>query len=127
MKTIKLIKLKIEEVPERYARPYMEVVEPKNPLKINFLTDETTLAWQEETYTRESYPLERFGYGRYQEPFYIKKGQLKLVEEMFQEFIKKAEKRAILTAQKIIKDGGDWKDVQQKFGVTSIELIEEGL
>lgn len=126
MKTIKLIKLKIEEVPEKYARPYMETVEPKNPMKINFLTDETTLAWQEETYTRDAYPLEHFGYGRYNEPFYIKKGQLNLIEEMFKEFIKKAEKKAILTAQTIIKEGGDWKDVQRKFGITIRELMEEG-
>jgi len=82
--TIKVLKLEVEKVPINYAQPYVYMAK-KNPLKLTSFSIGEITPEATETFTKESYRLEVFGYKpNIRTKFYIKEGQL----ELFKSFIK---------------------------------------
>lgn len=83
----KIIKIEIEEVPEGYIKPYISLARKKYPMKLmSFVED--MLPTQDETFTREEYPLIMFGFSKkYRQGFYIKKEYQAMFEFIFKEFM----------------------------------------
>lgn len=105
----KIVKIEIEEVPEGYVRPYISFAKLKSPLTLMPFV-ENMLPTQEETFTREEYPLMMFGYSnKYRQGYYVKKEFEEMFKSLFREFIALEYERGKANARKeVMKEFDEW-------------------
>ena len=101
---MKIVTIEIEDVDYREVRPYIDKVKYNRPLESIALSDMDTIPMNESTFTKETYPLERFAVGKQYEEFYIRNKDKAAFKQMVDGLIKESKVSLLNKIEGILYD-----------------------